>query len=181
MLRRRTLGREHFDSLAHTGLEIATAGIYHHPMTGARATQIHRVLYDDECPLCTFQMRLLTWLDWFNVIRLMPLSRSTPAEVPAGLTREALLEAIHCVAHNGRIYRGARCIRFLGMRLPLLFPIALVLWLPGVIWLAERIYQWVSRNRHLLSRLFGCKEACSLMPERKRAAELGSVSVKPEA
>ena len=46
--------------------------------------------------------------------------------------------------------------------------VALILWLPGVIWVAERIYMWVSRNRHLLSRWFGCKQACAWMPERQR-------------
>jgi hypothetical protein len=27
---------------------------------------------------------------------------------------------------------------------------------------------WISRNRHLLSRLFGCKQACAILPARKR-------------
>jgi predicted DCC family thiol-disulfide oxidoreductase YuxK len=50
----------------------------------------------------------------------------------------------------------------------LLIPLAVFLWIPGVIWVAEKIYMWISRNRHLLSRLFGCKQACALLPERKR-------------
>ncbi len=116
-------------------------------------------------------MKVLTWLDWFDVIRLVPISDSRARELAPDLTREALLEAIHCVTPDGRIYRGARCIRFVGMRMPMLIPIALVLWFPGVIWIAERIYAWVSRNRHLLSRVFGCKGACAVMPARKRVAE----------
>jgi predicted DCC family thiol-disulfide oxidoreductase YuxK len=54
------------------------------------------------------------------------------------------------------------------MRLPLLVPVALFLWIPGVIFAAEIIYQWVSRNRLLLSRVFGCKDACALLPAKKR-------------
>jgi predicted DCC family thiol-disulfide oxidoreductase YuxK len=50
----------------------------------------------------------------------------------------------------------------------LLIPLALVLWIPGVIWIAEKIYQWVSNNRLILSKLFGCKDACSIMPQRQR-------------
>ena len=111
----------------------------------------HLVLYDGDCPLCIFQMRVLTWLDWFNT-----------------LDREQLLAAMHCVTRDGRIHRGARCIRFVGMRLPLLFPLALLLWVPGVIWIAEKIYNLIARNRKVLSRLFGCKEACSILPARKR-------------
>ena len=128
----------------------------------------HCVLYDDGCPLCTFQMKVLTWLDWRNALALVPLSDPRAQEIAPQLTREDLLEAIHCVTPSGRVYRGARAIRFLGLRLPLLVPVALFLWIPGVIVLAEIIYQFVSRNRLHFSRIFGCKDACAILPARKR-------------
>ena len=117
----------------------------------------HVVLYDDGCPLCTFQMRLITRLDWLNTIAALPLSDPRAQALAPQVTREQLLEAIHCVTAEGRIYRGARCFRFLGMRLPLLTPIALVLWIPGALQIAEIVYRWLSHRRLLLSRLFGCK------------------------
>lgn len=138
------------------------------------ATSTHILLFDGDCPMCTFQMRVLTWLDWFNVVSLVPIADPRAQAVAPTLTREHLLEAVHCVTAEGRIHRGARCIRFVGMRMPLLVPVALVLWIPGVIWVAERIYMWVSRNRHLLSRLFGCKDACAILPARKRENEPAS-------
>ena len=52
--------------------------------------------------------------------------------------------------------------------LPLLVPVALFLWIPGVIQIAEITYAWVSRNRLVLSRIFGCKDACAILPARKR-------------
>src|SRR3954468_8260410 len=128
----------------------------------------HIVLYDGECSLCTFQMKVLTWLDWFHTAELCPLSDARTEVLAPQISREQLLEAIHCISNKGEIYRGARAIRFVGMRMPLLVPLALILWVPGVIQVAEKIYGWVSRNRYLLSRLFGCKEACALLPERKR-------------
>ncbi len=128
----------------------------------------HWVLYDADCPLCVFQMRLLTWLDWRGAIAFLPVSDPRVRELCSGISREDLLEAIHCLARDGSVHRGARCIRFVGMRMPLLAPVALLLWVPGVIWIAEWIYRWVSRNRHLLGRLFGCRGACAVMPERRR-------------
>jgi predicted DCC family thiol-disulfide oxidoreductase YuxK len=128
----------------------------------------HLVLYDGECPMCVFQMRVLSWLDWRNVLSLVPLSDPRAHEIAPEITREDLQEAIHCVTPGGRIYRGARAIRFVGMRLPLLVPVALFLWIPGVIWIAEIAYRWVSKNRLLLSRVFGCKDACAILPKRKR-------------
>ncbi|MBU6401547.1 MAG: DUF393 domain-containing protein [Verrucomicrobia bacterium] len=139
----------------------------------------HIVIYDDQCPMCTFQMRVLTWLDWLHVVELLPLSHPRAAEVAPGLERASLLEAIHCVTADGRIYRGARCIRFIGLRLPLLVPVALFLWLPGVIWIAEKLYRWVSRNRYILSRVFGCKEACAILPERRREKTVDSAPGEP--
>jgi predicted DCC family thiol-disulfide oxidoreductase YuxK len=129
------------------------------------------VLFDDGCPLCTFQMKLLTWLDWCNAVTLLPISDARAAQIAPQLSREDLLEAIHCITPEGRVHRGARCVRFVGMRMPLLVPVALFLWIPGVIYIAERIYMWISRNRHLLSRIFGCKEACAILPARQRAGE----------
>src|ERR1700761_9781573 len=126
------------------------------------------LLYDGECPMCVFQMKVLSWLDWFGVLSLTPLSDPRAQKVAPQLTREDLLEAIHCVTPEGRIYRGARAIRFVGMRLPLLVPVALFLWIPGVIQIAEIIYQYISRNRLVLSRMFGCKGACTILPARKR-------------
>jgi predicted DCC family thiol-disulfide oxidoreductase YuxK len=126
-------------------------------------------------------MRMITWLDWFNTVTLVPISHAQASKVAPSLSREALLEAIHCVARDGRIHRGARCLRFIGLRMPLGFPLALFLWLPGVIYVAEHFYLWVSRNRHLLSRWFGCKEACALMPARRRSNEAGVPSAESES
>ena len=133
------------------------------------------LLYDDGCPMCTFQTSALTWLDCRHVIRLVPLSHPRSLEIAPSLSRGELREAIHCITPQGRIHRGARAIRHLGLRVPLLIPVGLLLWFPGVIWFAERIYTWVSRNRHLLSRFFGCKEACSVLPARKREGDLEAV------
>ncbi len=128
----------------------------------------HCLLYDGECPMCIFQMKVLSWLDWAGALALVPLSDPRAQEIAPQIKREDLLEAIHCVTPEGRVYRGARAIRFVGMRLPLLVPVALFLWIPGVIVLAEIIYRWVSRHRLLISRAFGCKDACAILPARKR-------------
>ena len=125
------------------------------------------VLYDDRCPMCTFQSRLLSRLDWFGRITLLPLSDPTAHERAGQISDEQLREAIHCFDPTGRVFRGARALRHIGMRLPVMVPLALLLWVPGVILIAERVYRFVSRNRHMLSRWFGCAAACRVLPERK--------------
>lgn len=127
----------------------------------------HILLFDSDCPMCTFQSRTLGWLDWFNRVEMVPLKDERAKEIAPDITREDLLEAIHCVTPNDQIHRGARAIRFLGMRIPLLVPVGLFLWIPGVIRIAEKVYAFVSRNRHFFSRVFGCKGACAILPEKK--------------
>jgi predicted DCC family thiol-disulfide oxidoreductase YuxK len=129
---------------------------------------MHLVLYDDHCPLCVFQMKVLTWLDWLHVSRLVPLSSGEAQAAAPTVEPEDLRAALHVVTADGKLHRGARCIRFLSMRMPLLVPLGLFLWIPGVIWIAEKVYALVARNRLTLSRVFGCKEACSILPARRR-------------
>ena len=136
------------------------------------------VLYDNDCSLCTFQIKLLGWMDWSNRIALVPLADPVVTVIAASLTPEALREAIHCVTPSGRIYRGARAIRGIGMRVPLLWLLALFLWIPGVIFIAEIVYQWISRNRYVLSRVFGCKDACAILPSRIRPEDAQSTRSK---
>ena len=97
-----------------------------------------------------------------------PLANEKVQTLVPNLSREALLSAIHCLDTSGRIHREHVAFAFLSMRMPSRKFLGLVLWFPGVIWIAEKIYQWISRNRLILSRVFGCKDACSFVPEQKR-------------
>lgn len=125
----------------------------------------HIVLFDGECPLCVAQMRWISKLDWLGRFKLLPISAADLPAIAPQLADAELQAAIHCVAATGEIYRGARCLRFIGLRLPLLAPLAVLLWIPGVIHVAEVLYARVSRNRLALSRFFGCDTACEL-PKR---------------
>lgn len=115
------------------------------------------VLYDDECAFCRGQVRLLTRLDWLRLLAPLPASAPEAVNAAPGLTREALLEAVHCVTPGGRVYRAARAYRQLMLRVPLLAPLGLLLWVPGLIGVAETVYRWVARNRAWLSRILGYK------------------------
>lgn len=110
-------------------------------------------------------------MDWFHVFRLVPMSAQETSSLAPGLSPEQLSAAIHCITPEGRIHRGARCIRFASLRMPLLLPLGLLLWIPGVIYIAEIVYKWISENRYILSRFFGCKDACNLLPQKKRDKE----------
>jgi predicted DCC family thiol-disulfide oxidoreductase YuxK len=116
-----------------------------------------RVWFDGGCHFCRGQVRWLERLDWFHRFEFRPAAELTPTQDPR-LAPENLARAVHCVTVDDRVFRGARCLRFVGLRLPLLAPVAVLLYLPGVIQLAEAVYGRVSRHRY---RLGGQRE-CAL-------------------
>lgn len=126
------------------------------------------VVYDDKCPLCTFQMRMLSWLDLGRRFDFLALNSPAVQQTAPQLKREDLLEAMHVLTPRGPIHRGARAIRHIAARCVLLWPLCLLLWIPGVIFLCEIAYRWVSRHRLRLSKLFGCAGACEVLPQRKQ-------------
>jgi len=126
------------------------------------------VIYDDVCPLCTFQMRLLTWLDLGRRMAFIPLSSPEVAVRAPQLKPEDLAAAMHALTPQGKVHRAARAIRYLSSHIVLMWPLWVLLWIPGVMFLAEVFYKLVSRNRYLLSKILGCKGACEVLPERRR-------------
>ena len=133
------------------------------------------LLYDKNCPLCNFQIRLLTWLDLFHALRLIPYQDPDARAFTQGIDPALLHASIHCVSPQQNIMRGARALRHVCMRLPPAVPLALLLWLPGTLSIASEIYDGISRNRMRISRIFGCKSACAILPARQRSDDVIAV------
>jgi len=115
------------------------------------------VLFDNDCAFCRAQVRRMQRWDWHERLEFMPLADPRASRLAAGLDREALLSQIHCVEPGGSVLGGVRCLRRLGMQIPVLVPAALALWIPGALWVADRFYRWLSRHRHAVGRVCGCR------------------------
>lgn len=120
------------------------------------------VYYDGGCGFCTLSVRLLALADIFRQVSWTDF-RQLPAP-PAGVTWEDLDAAAYLevtrqprrsdgIEESGaRLYRGFYAFRMLALRLPPLFLLAPLLWLPGVSRLGEAAYGWVAANRYRISR-----------------------------
>lgn len=118
--------------------------------------------YDGECGFCILSVRALALADLFRVVTWKPYQDL--AEPPGGLAWEDLDAAAYlevrkgspgvcgCAGRERRLYRGFYAFRMLALRLPLLLPLTLLLWLPGIGRLGGWAYQWVAANRHRISR-----------------------------
>jgi predicted DCC family thiol-disulfide oxidoreductase YuxK len=126
------------------------------------------VLYDGQCAFCRKSVDLLRRLDWLG--RLAFADARDPAQVPGGvaLDPERLLEEMHVLTADGRrVYHGFGALRWLSWRLPLLWPVAPLLYVPGVPALGQRLYLWVARNRFRLVPCHG--GVCTLGPSTMKA------------
>ena len=97
-----------------------------------------QLIFDDGCGLCQRGVWLLQRFDWFKTITLVPFSNATDLLVEHSITTEAMMKAMHLVTRDGRVFVGAEAVREFGIRMPLLFPLALAMRLGFVLRLATR-------------------------------------------
>ena len=122
------------------------------------------VLYDGQCRFCQRSVAILKKLDWLKrmhyqdarQIELLP--KTDPPLDPV-----RLLDEMHLVPPSGHpVYHGFIAFRWISWRLPLCWPLAPFLYLPGVPWLGNKAYLWVARHRY---QLVPCKDgACEIPP-----------------
>jgi predicted DCC family thiol-disulfide oxidoreductase YuxK len=108
------------------------------------------VIYDGECPLCLRSVALLKQLDWLHKLDYVNARDESQAILRHPLVALApLLEEMHLVTPDGaRVHHGFGAFRWMAWRLPALWLLAPLLYLPGVPWLGQRIYLWIARNRY---------------------------------
>jgi predicted DCC family thiol-disulfide oxidoreductase YuxK len=120
------------------------------------------MLYDGMCRLCLAGVRNLKRLDWLKRLHYQDcrdIDRLPPSAVP--LDPQRLLEEMHVVTPDRqRVHAGYAAFRFMAWRLPLTWPIAPLMYVPGIPWLGSKLYLWIARNRY---DLVPCKDgACQL-------------------
>lgn len=124
------------------------------------------LLFDGKCALCTNGIRIVKALDWLDRVHYQDAhetDRLPPCDEE--LVPKRLLEEMHLVTPDRHhAYAGFRAFRWLAWRLPPTVLVAPLLYLPGVLWLGNRVYLLVAKNRF---NLVACAEgACSLPPRR---------------
>lgn len=109
----------------------------------------HHFLYDGSCGLCQRTVSVLDRVDLFHRLVFRDALRDWPAieaDFPA-LSRDDCLETIHVVTASGKIETGFDAYRAIAWSIPLLIPLAPLLYLPGVPAIGRRVYAAVARRR----------------------------------
>jgi predicted DCC family thiol-disulfide oxidoreductase YuxK len=111
-----------------------------------------RVLYDGDCALCRKSVGILRKLDWLHKLDYVSARDASQVVLHQPPVAGApLLDEMHVLTPAGTLHRGFRAFCWLAWRLPVCWPIAPLLYVPGVPWLGQRFYLWIARNRfHLV-------------------------------
>jgi predicted DCC family thiol-disulfide oxidoreductase YuxK len=135
--------REEADSLQHA---------FHPPphVVGYEVSPRGRVFYDGECRFCVHGAT--RWGSLFARRGFAWLPLQTPGTTTRlGLDENALREEMKLLDAEGRIVGGVDAWAVLFRSVWWLWPVGVLLGLPGARWVGGVIYHWVARNRHCLS------------------------------
>lgn len=107
------------------------------------------VLFDGNCKLCRASVEAVRMYDNSGVVDLLDIHDEEKRALFPGLEMDALMEEIHVVDEQGRVWRGARAINEILRRQHGLPGLLAYLWyLPGFPWLADRQYKRIARRRY---------------------------------
>ncbi len=109
------------------------------------------VLYDGQCNFCRSQINMLRRLDGRNRLEFVSLHNPEVATSYPNLTYEQLMEQIWIVTPSGAQYGGAYAVKYLSVRLPMLWPIAPVMHIPFSMPLWSFLYRQVARYRYKIA------------------------------
>jgi predicted DCC family thiol-disulfide oxidoreductase YuxK len=120
------------------------------------------VLYDGSCSICRASATRVRRFDTAQRIELLDLHDPTALQRFPQIDREAALRLMQAVDLRGRVYNGADAWARIGLLLPGWKVAAWLLFVPGIHWIAVKIYAWVARNRYRWNRTICDDGSCAL-------------------
>jgi predicted DCC family thiol-disulfide oxidoreductase YuxK len=130
------------------------------PWRGAMDQSV--VLYDGRCAFCTDQIAHLRRLDTRGKLRFLSLHDPQVAIQFPDLSHDQLMAQMWIVDPRGGRHGGAYALRFLSRTLPLLWPLAPLLHVPGMMPLWSWMYRQVAQRRYRIAGRRCDGDTCSL-------------------
>jgi predicted DCC family thiol-disulfide oxidoreductase YuxK len=110
------------------------------------------ILYDGACNLCRASVAKLRRMDAHSHVETLDLHDPTVAGRFPQVNRDEAMLLMQAVDQRGRVYSGADAWARVLSALPGWKLIAWLLFVPGIHFLAQRVYSWVARNRYRWNR-----------------------------
>ena len=126
------------------------------------------ILYDGNCGLCRASVARLHRIDRGSRIELLDLHDSSVPERFPQVNREEALRLMQAVDPAGKVYAGVDAWARVGLALPGWKVITWLLFVPGVHFVAGKIYAWVARNRYRWNRELCADGSCAVHTGRSQ-------------
>ena len=122
------------------------------------------VIYDGHCRFCRGQVERLSRWDTGGRLAYLSLHDAEVARRFPDLNHEALMQQMVVVDGQGRRHWGAAAFRYLSARLPRLWWLAPLMYIPGSLGLWQFLYRQVAKRRYQLGRAQGCDSGSCRLP-----------------
>jgi len=120
------------------------------------------VLFDGSCNLCRGSVARVRSFDSAHRLEFLDLHDPSAARRFPQVDREKAMQLMQAVDAQGRVFAGADAWARIGGLLPGWNLLAWILHVPGIHWLAIRIYAWIARNRYRWNRSICEDDSCHL-------------------
>ncbi|MFZ4814386.1 MAG: thiol-disulfide oxidoreductase DCC family protein [Phototrophicaceae bacterium] len=128
-------------------------------------------IFDGRCVICQGTQRVVNALDWFKRVEFLDLHQheAVSARYP-WLDHDAAMGEIHVVDDQAHVYAGYFGTRRLLRDLPLGWPLWVILQVPGMDWVGQRVYKFIAKNRYTINRWMGvelepCEDGICKIPQ----------------
>lgn len=119
------------------------------PKSNGNTSPRPTLIYDAHCALCEATKNFLSRWDWCHTIRYLHFQEDQAKALLPQLAGKEYLEAMFFLDETGQNWKGPEAAREILRHLPFGRPLAWLFHLPGVPFLADRLYTWIARNRYL--------------------------------
>jgi predicted DCC family thiol-disulfide oxidoreductase YuxK len=115
------------------------------------------VIYDSHCRICSAQINRLARWDRRRQLTFLSLHDSDVYRRYPDLSHDQLMDEMVVVDPQGVRHHGAAAFRYLSRVVPRLWPLALLMHVPGTL----PLWQWLYRRFARLRYAFGRRDACA--------------------
>jgi predicted DCC family thiol-disulfide oxidoreductase YuxK len=134
------------------------------------------VLFDDRCGKCRRFVDLSRALDFSRHLEPIGLSNPRIASEFGHFDLDALNFEMHVIDSRGRVFRGFYAVRRIAREVPLMWPLAALLFIPGVSAAGEPIYTWIARTQYGSMGPIRCDTVSSIRTAIRDASRMGEKS-----